>query len=82
MFEIYAAPPDRHYCMHLAGKLPKFRQHRENWYPDDEAKIALMKVSHSVVALVSYIGMKEITYHILFFYHHPLNSLNKALHFQ
>lgn len=55
----YLSPPDRHYCMHLAGKLPKFRQHRENWYPDDEAKIALMKVSHSVVALVSYIDGKK-----------------------
>lgn len=53
------SPPDRHYCMHLASEQPKFRQHRVNWYMDDEAKIALMKVSDSVVALVSYIDGKK-----------------------
>ncbi|KAK1362810.1 Protease Do-like 14-like protein [Heracleum sosnowskyi] len=53
------SPPDRHYCMNLALEHPKFRQHQENWYMDDEAKIALLKVSNSVVSLVSYIDGKK-----------------------
>ncbi|KAK1362900.1 Protease Do-like 14-like protein [Heracleum sosnowskyi] len=48
-------PDVEHYCFHLARSRPKFKQHFKNMYLDDETKRALVEVSNSVVALVSYI---------------------------
>jgi hypothetical protein len=50
----FSAPEDEHYLTNLSQKLPKFAVNDDNAFLDINTKRAVLKVSSSVVALLSY----------------------------
>ncbi|GAU32968.1 hypothetical protein TSUD_358350 [Trifolium subterraneum] len=56
----YFTPEDLHYLDNLSRKLPKFQVKEDNTFLDIHTKKAVLKVSSSVVALLSYTGDQEL----------------------
>ncbi|KAF5751205.1 hypothetical protein HS088_TW02G00215 [Tripterygium wilfordii] len=56
----YYSPDEYYYMSNFSRKRPKFRSNPENLYLDIETKRVALKVSPSVVSLVSYSGEEEI----------------------
>ncbi|MCI26674.1 protease Do-like 14-like, partial [Trifolium medium] len=50
-----------HFITNLSGKLPKFHKKGDNGHLDIHTKKAVLKVSSSIVALLSYTGEQELT---------------------